>query len=158
VALFEEMGKLQQDLWKVSVPETVACPANTIGADTSSPAKILLNLKPIRKFKRPYTTRLEHTWRTRVDPLEGTTGFARLMFDLEPDITAVRMLQKLHEKYPDKITGKELSTVRRRLSGWRRESMIANLPEYSSDTRYDALAFSDSLQNLSKKALNLQSV
>jgi hypothetical protein len=49
-------------------------------------------------------------------------------------------------------------TVRRRLSGWRRESMIANLPEYTSDTRYDALAFSDSLQNLSQKALNLQSV
>jgi len=81
--------------------------------------------------------------------------YARRLFSLEPDITSPRLLQKLHEKYPDKITGKELRTLRRRLANWRRESLTMTVRTLDSNTKYDALAFSESLQNLTQKALKL---
>jgi hypothetical protein len=100
---------------------------------------------------------MPHTWRTRVDPLDGTVEHAKLLFSLEPDITSTKLLERLRERFPEKITGKELKTVQRRLSRWRRESLTVTITTYESDTRYDALAFSDSLQNLTQKALKLES-
>lgn len=163
--LFEQLGDLQQGLWNLAVDEEkVATPRspsplleeknNVVAPESQTPR--LLSLKPTRKFKRHYTKQVPHTWRTRVDPLEGTMEYARILFGLEPDITSPKLLQKLHEKYPDKITGKELRTLRRRLSEWRKESLKLTITTYESDTRYDALAFSDSLQNLTQKALKLE--
>jgi hypothetical protein len=99
---------------------------------------------------RPKTMRI-------CNPLEGTMDYARRLFDLEPDINSPRLLQKLHEKFPEKITGKELRTLRRSLSIWHRESLTMTITSLYSDTRYDALAFSDSLQNLTEKVLKLES-
>ncbi len=164
VELFEQLGDLQKGLWNLAADESrIAARIDVPVIEEHSvplPAlqtERLLSLKPTRKFKRPCTRQVPHTWRTRVDPLEGTMEYARMLFSLEPDVTSPRLLQKLQEKYPDKITGKELRTLRRRLSAWRRESLTMTITTYESDTRYDALAFSDSLKNLTHKALKLKS-
>jgi hypothetical protein len=43
------------------------------------PSEPVLNLKPLTRFKRAYTVRVPHTWRTRPDPLEGTYEYAKLV-------------------------------------------------------------------------------
>ncbi len=71
--------------------------------------------------------------------------YTRRLFGLEADITSPHLLQKLHEKFPDKITGKELRTISRRVSAWRKESPTITFTTLASNTKYDVLAFSDSL-------------
>lgn len=163
VDLFEQLGHLQEDLWKAAVlelplpaPQKTKVFAKPVTTDAQQVAsQRLRGLKPTKKYKRQYTSRVSHTWRTRPDPLAGTYEYAKLVFCLEPEITSTELLGRLIEKYPDKITGKELKTLQRRLAKWRREAMLMQISTYESDTKYDDLPFTDSLSQLTKKALNI---
>ena len=112
----------------------------------------LKGLKPLRKSKRAYRVAVPHTWRTRKDPLEGTTDHAYLLFHLHPDITSSELFHKLKEKFPDKFAGGELKTVQRRLSLWRRQAM--RITTLSDDTECGAKAYQTHVNALSVKALN----
>jgi hypothetical protein len=163
VDLFEQIGHVQEELWKAAV---IDCPMAT-QSEPATPMKVqqkpsdartndrLLSLKPTRKWKRQYTSRVPHTWRTRPDPLAGTIEYAELLFCLEPQITSTQLMSKLMEKYPEKISGKELKTLQRRIAKWRRQAMITQISTYESDTKYDELPFSASLRELTQKALNI---
>ena len=59
------------------------------------------------------------------------------------------------QQFPEQISGKERKTIQRRLAQWRREAMVMAVSMYESDTTYDSLPFTDSLRELTKKALNL---
>jgi hypothetical protein len=168
VDLFEQLGTLQEVLWQQAVVdpplrepnvqgiqkrEQAAC-SEYLGSKPQAENKIL-SLKPITKYKRRYNRRVQHSWRTRKDPLEGTYEYARLVFSLEPQITSTDLLVRLREKFPEKISGKELKTLQRRLAKWRREAMSMQISTYEADAKYDDLPFHDSLRNLTEKALNI---
>lgn len=133
--LFERLGRLQQDLYELAigydecpVQDTsrsivaVAAPVPKAVVPDAMVARIA-SLKPPMRSKRAYTKRVPCTWRTSTDPMEGTYEYAKLVFQLDPQITGKELLMKLSEKFPGKFNGGELKTVQRRLSGWRRESV-----------------------------------
>lgn len=167
VDLFQQIGQLQSELWQVAVHDensrgmlTHAAAAAPVKNTCVTPAAdssltTLPSLKPMRKHKRPYKVRALHTWRTRKDPLAGTYEYAKLLFSLEPEITSPELLSRLKEKYPEQITGKEIKTVQRRLSQWRKDSLSLQILTYHSDTKYDDLPLTGSLQKLTEMALNL---
>lgn len=163
VLLFEQIGKLQEELFSAAVmdirtpleskmrksePTSVEEPAAMI-------SKRLLDLKAARTTKRKYTARVRHTWRTRIDPLQGTYEFAKLQFALHPEITSPQLLMKLKKQFPEQVTGKELKTLQRRLSKWRRDALHMRISTYTADTTYDDLPFNASLQVLTEKALKI---
>lgn len=160
VILFEQLGALQKALWQQA---TIDAPQQSIlerkpketEPETSQSLTLkptLKSLKPLEKSKRPYRVAVPHTWRTRKDPLEGTTDYAYLMFQLHPDITSSELFYKLREKFPEKFTGGELKTVQRRLSLWRRQSMRITM--LSDDTAGGAQQYQLQVDALTEKALN----
>lgn len=164
VDLFGKIGVLQESLWDVAVldgqqmlVQEMPARAKTAPQTHSDEPGRLLSLKPKRPSKRSYTSRVPHIWRTRPDPLEGTYDYAKALFTRNPEMTSTQMLAKLMQQFPEQITGKELKTLQRRLAQWRREAMFAAVSMYESDTTYDSLPFTDSLRELTKKALNLAS-
>lgn len=166
VDLFNQIGQLQMELWQSAADDapatgmlTDACSANATEVARLQPSEAsetkLPSLKPIKKHKRAYRGRLPHTWRTRKDPLAGTYEHARLIFSLEPNITSTDLLTRLKEKFPEQITGKELKTLQRRLSKWRRDALSLQILTYESNTNYDSLPLTDSLHKLTQTALQL---
>ncbi len=127
VALFDQLGHLQQLLLAaatdyVSMPQESGESTPEEQAHQEQHRTVELHaLKPISQGKRPYRRNVQKSWRTRPDPLDGVNDFARQLFDDNQCITGAELLKRLQEKYPDKFTGRELKTVQRRLSNWRRQ-------------------------------------
>ena len=160
VLLFEQLGELQKALWQQatidapyqSIVELKRTKSEPESAQSITLKPTLKTLKPLKKSKRAYRVAVPHTWRTRKDPLEGTTDFAFLMFQLHPDITSSELFYKLHEKFPDKFNGGELKTVQRRLSLWRRQAM--RVTTLAADTEYGVTSHESQLNELTARALN----
>ena len=145
VALFEELGRLQQKLLYFAeeevcaVDNVVSRPVLKGTQQQDFPAARLHSLKPSPKFKRAYRTRVAHTWRTREDPLEGVSELARRLFDEDPGITSTALMRKLQESNPGKLKGGELKTLQRRLSAWRKEKLNAHPETPPRGSAYDPM-------------------
>ncbi len=165
VDLFEQIGHLQQELLSLAISdlpqEAPSRSAEALNPIERVPDEVvserLGGLQPTKKYKRQYNSRVPHTWRTRQDPLDGTYEYAKLVFAMEPDITSTELLGRLIDKFPEKLTGKEIKTVQHRLAKWRREAVKIRISAYESDTKYDNLPYTDSLNELTRKALNVAS-
>lgn len=158
--LFEQLGELQKALWQqgtIVAPQQIILERKPKETEPETSQSLTLkstlkSLKPLEKSKRPYRVAVPHTWRTRKDPLEGSTDYAYLMFQLHPDITSSELFYKQREKFPEKFTGGELKTVQRRLSLWRRQSMRITM--LSDDTAYGAQQYQLQVDALTEKALD----
>lgn len=173
VDLFEQVGKLQEELWTKAASDALPESTNLGITKETAPSKTLiaapptvqpsltelepmLNLKPLTRFKRVYKVRAPHTWRTRPDPLEGTYEYAKLVYSLEPQITSYELMARLKQKFPEKITGKEIKTLQRRLAKWRREALQMQITTLETDPPYDSLPFNKTLQELTRRVLQLE--
>lgn len=66
--------------------------------------------------KRPRPPR---TWRTRLDPLASVWPEVLSCLEVEPDITAKKLLCRLMASHPDEIGHGQLRTLQRRVKEWR---------------------------------------
>jgi hypothetical protein len=138
VMLFEQLAQIQEQLWQHAIGvESVAPPqvqaAITLIPETAS--ERLRSLKPQRTFKRAYKRKVPVTWRTRKDPFEGKYSYAKLVFSLEPQITAKELFARLQMQYPDKFRGDEVRTLQRRVAKWRREELEQHAREFIASSR-----------------------
>ena len=146
VALFDQIGHLQKLLLEAAadyVPaepsfETSVAPTDVQQEDcrTTEPT----SLKPVPQGKRAYKRTVPHTWRTRKDPLDGAGEYARQLFNENHSITGAELLKRLQEKCPDKFTERQLKTVQRRLSTWRRQHVAEQSAIRPSGSAFDTAA------------------
>lgn len=165
VALFDQVGKLQQQLLAAAtdyIPPTEesVVQASLQGGDPPQEHAVaeLHVLQPIPQSRRAYRKRASHTWRTRRDPLEGVSTFARKLFDDNHCITGADLLTRLEETFPNRFTGKELKTVQRRLAAWRREHVASKHEIQPGGTGYDTLACREMLSKSNPLAPSLVGV
>lgn len=159
VALFNEIGRRQEALWKHSwlpgyspiTNDHVAPPmipvlnkpqhSNSLEDAIASEFKFT---PPKRVYKKSIKPRVPVTWRTKVDPLESLNSEIELMLRLNPHQTTKQLFQALSKKFPDSITQGQFRTLQRRVKEWRRKLQPSGLTMsiYSQpniDTEMDAL-------------------
>jgi len=80
--------------------------------------EILQSVQPrfYRKTRKPSR---KHDWRTRKDPFEHVKDFIELELQLNPNIHAKPILDKLMKKYPEDFYKGHLRTLQRRVSDMR---------------------------------------
>lgn len=163
VALFEQLGHLQQLLMKAAadyIPPEISA-VSILEADAIQPEQNCAEvngLKPVPSGKRAYHRKVPHTWRTRKDPLDGANDYARETFEENHCITGAELLKRLQEKYPEIFTGRELKTVQRRLSKWRREHVSMQGQIQPAGTAFDTMASRQVLSDLNPLAPPLLSL
>lgn len=82
------------------------------GMSRNTARKYLRQGDPTVQKKQP------HTWRTRVDPLEGIWGLAEAMLKDAPELEAKALFEHLLQACPEKVEEKQLRTFQRRVRQW----------------------------------------
>jgi hypothetical protein len=59
------------------------------------------------------------TWRTRMDPFESVWPQVELWLDLQPDVTAKELFERLQTQMPEPFEPGQLRTLQRRVKEWR---------------------------------------
>ena len=75
--------------------------------------------------KLPSELNEPRTWRTREDPFATVWPGVRLQLEINPALTAKRLMTSLQQKHPGTFTDGQLRTLQRRVREWRREQLYA---------------------------------
>lgn len=86
-------------------------------------AKAGMDEKTARKYRRlgrlPSEMRVEHTWRTRLDPLAGVWEELRGFLRTNPGLEAKTLFGYLQRREPGRFADGQLRTLQRRVKVWR---------------------------------------
>lgn len=97
--------------------ETGNVSVSAMRADVSRPTA----RKYVKGSKTPDELQVKHTWRTRLDPLEGVWAEAAAMLEGAPELEGRTLFEYLLEKHPNAIESRHLRTFQRRVKQWRME-------------------------------------
>ena len=86
---------------------------------------------------RPKKVRAPRTWRTRKDPFEGVWCGVLEWLQVDPDASAVALLDRLQSTYPDRFERAHLRTLQRRVQKWRGIMARKLVYPVSSETAWD---------------------
>ena len=86
---------------------------------------------------RPAKVRVPRTWRTRPDPFEGVWCDVLEWLQVDPDASAVALLDRLQSTYPDRFGRAHLRTLQRRVQQWRGIMASKLVYPVSSETAWD---------------------
>lgn len=73
----------------------------------------------LRVGKLPSECRVDHTWRTRVDPFEDVWDELKPKLELSPGLQGVTLFSDLKKRYPDRFSDGQLRTLQRKIKRWR---------------------------------------
>ncbi len=81
--------------------------------------------KTARKYRRlqrlPSEVRMDHTWRTRLDPFADVWPWVEEQLTLASGLEAKTLFQALQRQYPGRFAEGQLRTLQRRIKRWRAE-------------------------------------
>lgn len=112
IALLEQIKKLQQQLWNLAWKEPVLSAQEKLIIDVENQQDNPLELKFYHRSKKPSRNR---DWRTRKDPFEHVQEFIKLELQINQNIAAKELLDKLIKKYPGDFCNGHLRTLQRRI-------------------------------------------
>lgn len=69
--------------------------------------------------KLPSECRMDHTWRTRVDPFEDVWDEIRSKLELFPGLQGVTLFGDLQKRYPGRFSDGQLRSLQRKIKRWR---------------------------------------
>jgi hypothetical protein len=146
VRLLHQIQALQDALWRHALPEstTTASGSSSLAAiqhvrfdlqaclpgrddsdiDLASTAKTTVRVQK-RKYRRTEKSLGPRTYRTHPDPFEAVKTELHQWFLAAPDRPVKCLLQALQARYPGQYPDNLLRTLQRRVSGWRREVILA---------------------------------
>ncbi len=98
---------------------------NNRGVLLHAAMKAGIDAKTARRYLRlghgPQEVKVEHTWRTRPDPLEAIWPAAQRWLEQTPELEAKMLFEHLLAEHPGRVEGSALRTFQRRVTQWRRQ-------------------------------------
>jgi hypothetical protein len=114
---------------------------------STSALKAEMDEKTARKYRDtgdlPSELKVDHTWRTRVDPFEDAWGEVTEMLSTEPRLEALTIFQDLQRKYPGKYQDGQLRTLQRGIKRWRATEGPPKAVMFPQEHHYGRLSQSD---------------
>jgi hypothetical protein len=90
---------------------------------TVSAARAGMDVKTARKYRGlgrlPSECRVDHTWRTRPDPLAEVWDEIRELLEVNPGLQATTIFADVQRRYPGRFADGQLRTLQRRMKAWR---------------------------------------
>lgn len=99
--------RLWQHAWKSEIKPAPTKPTEMTG-------EVVGREKFYLKTKKP-RAKVVHDWRTRPDPFERVKDYLEITLQLEPNITATALLEKLITQYPGDFCKGHLRSLQRRV-------------------------------------------
>ena len=119
IALKQQLTDLQEKLWAHAWKKDI----QLVSEVQSNPDMLPKNEQP-KFYRKAKKARREHNWKTRQDPFVNVKDFIDIELQLNPNIHAKEILDKLMDKYPQDFHKGNLRTLQRRVSEIRSKQNI----------------------------------
>ena len=113
----------------------------------TSAMKSEMDEKTARKYRGtgmlPSELKVDHTWRTRIDPFEDAWAEINEMLSAEPRLEALTIFGDLQRRYPGKYQDGQLRTLQRGIKKWRAIEGPPKAVMFPQDHHHGRLSQSD---------------
>lgn len=132
ITLFEEIQKLQDELWVYAWKKGMqSTPPEDICALTLLSPVQPTTKRQYRKSGKPRKKSEPRTWRTRNDVFETVTDEIHQMLAADPALPATSILEELQKRHPGKFADNLRRTLQRRVKDWREQNISPSPPKLS---------------------------